>query len=122
MVAVTADLVRNSNNYDIGAISDTDLEYLIDECIRWVNLMAGQSMSTMTGVAGAKTVTLTDNQYAVLGMLIPLRVKARLERGAGGGVGSLSMGAVTSDPETGQLKPMVRMALQMLRGRSFERV
>ena len=122
MVTVTAQQVMYETNYSEEQIRKEDLESLIDNCIRWINLMAGQSMSLMAGVAGAKTTTVTDNQYAVLIFLVSLVVKANLNRGSTAAVGGLSVGVAATDPQTGQMKPMYKAALQMLRGRGFDRV
>lgn len=122
MVAITAQQILDENNYDEAQISKTNLEYLIDNCINWVNLVAGQSMSNMSGTAGSKTVTVTSNQSAVLKFLIPLIVKAYLDRGPNASVATVSVGVIAVDPQTGQFRPMYKLALQMLRRRSFERV
>lgn len=122
MVAITAQQILDENNYTESQITKTNLEYLIDNTINWVNLMAGTSIDNMTGTAESKTVTVTSNQAAVLKFLIPLVLRAYLDRGPSASVGNTSISIVAVDPQTGQLRPMYKMALQMLRGRSFERV
>ena len=122
MVDITAQGILDRNNWTESQISLTNLEYLIDDVIDWVNLMTGASISAMTGVAGSKTVTVSRNENATLKMLLPLIVRAYLDRGPSSSAGGLSVAVIATDPQTGQLRPMVRQALQMLRGRSFERV
>src|SRR4030042_140236 len=70
MVTYTALIALAENGYSITDISAANCEYIIDRAPDYVNLLASTSIADMTGVAGVKTVTLTDPQNAVIGLLV----------------------------------------------------
>ena len=83
MVDLTAETVLAQNGYTeyddttdpdnpTGDFTLTVVEYVIDDCIDTVNLLAAQSMSAMAGVAESKTVTITRAQAPAVKMLISL--------------------------------------------------
>lgn len=70
MVTYTALIALAENGYSITDISAANCEYIIDRATDYVNLLADTSIADMAGVAGVKTVTLTDDQNAVVGVLV----------------------------------------------------
>ena len=64
MVSVTASLVKDILN--ASGITDTKMEYLIDLAIGKICLHSGEDMATMSGTAGSKTVSLTNQQYGAV--------------------------------------------------------
>lgn len=56
-VSAIAQRVLDENNYTIGDITLTNLEYLIDNAIDHVNSEAGTSIADLAGSATAKTIT-----------------------------------------------------------------
>jgi len=75
MLTYTALIALAENGYTTSDITAANAEYIIDRATDYVNLMAGQSIADMAGGAGVKTVTLTDNQNAVVGMLVTLMLR-----------------------------------------------
>ena len=98
------------------------VEYMIDNAIDYVNLHAGTSIGNMTGVAGAKTVTVTSGQSAVIKPLCILMVKAYMEKGPSANVGDVNLAILLNDPRYALYHPMIREGVNRLRGRSFDRV
>jgi hypothetical protein len=81
MVDLTAETILAQNGYTeadgsadppTGDFTKTVVEYVIDDCIDTVNLLAAQTMSAMTGAAESKTVTITRAQAPAVKMLISL--------------------------------------------------
>ena len=130
MVSLTAarTLARNyyeSTDFDPDAdetTSYTNVEYLIDDLIDWVNTEAGTSISSMSGTAGEKTVTLTAAQNAVISMILPVLLrdtKYRINNSSGLGPASVSESIGGMDTSSKQL---FYKALKRLRGVSFVQV
>jgi len=76
MVTYTALIALAENGYTTTDITAANCEYIIDRAIDYVNLLAGTSIADMAGGAGVKTVTLTDNQNAVVGVLVTCMLRA----------------------------------------------
>ena len=120
MVALTAQLIKDRNN--VADIDSIDVEYLIDDAIDTINLEAGTSIGNMTGVAGAKTVTVTSNQSAVIKPLVALMLKAFSDKSPNVSIGTLTVSTMLQDPQYALFKMLWVRGLNRLRGRSFERV
>jgi len=74
------------------SVEITTLEIMIDGCVDTVNLDAGLSIAYMTGVAGAKTITVTGGQAAAIKPLMAMRLASRAT--AGGSSSSYNIGPV----------------------------
>ena len=101
--------------------SFTAVEYIIDDVIDFVNSEAGTSIAALTGVAGAKTGTVTGPQNAAVKLVLGVTLKeARYKISTNATMGPLgaseSVGA--QDPI---FRKMLHNALNRLRGRSFQR-
>lgn len=69
-----------STDFDTAATADettslTNAEYIIDDVIDYINLIAGTSISNLSGTAGTKTTTVTNDQNAAIKLLLPLMLK-----------------------------------------------
>lgn len=130
MVSLTAARLLSRNFYsstDFDPDSDetqsyTNVEYLIDDLIDWINTECGVSISSMSGTAGSKTVTLTAAQNAVASMILPILLrdtKYRITESSGLGPVSVSESVGGMDSATKQL---FYKALKRIRGHSFVEV
>ena len=79
MVDLTAATILNQNGYtqydpveEEGDFTYTVVENIIDDCIDTVNSLAGSSIGAMTGVAEAKTVTITRSQAPAVKFLVSM--------------------------------------------------
>jgi hypothetical protein len=70
MPSVTALIALAENGYTITDITAINVEYIIDNAIDYVNLLAETSIAALSGTAGTKTVTVTREQNAPLRILI----------------------------------------------------
>ena len=100
-------------------VSYTNAEYIIDDCIDFVNSEAGVSMTALAGVAGTKTTTITGSQNAALKLVLGVTLKeAKYKLSTNATLGPLgaseSVGA--QDPI---FRKMLYNALNRLRSRSF---
>lgn len=122
MPAITAAQIKAENDWDGDDISDTNLEYLIDNAINHINLLAGLSMSNLSGAAGSKTVTLTSSQEPYVKMLSALLVRAYIDKGPDTNVAAVSATTISTDPHYKLFMRLINQGIQYLRGRDFERV
>ena len=127
MVSLTAARALASNFYKSTdfdpsgneTTSYTNVEYIIDDCIDWINSEADASISSMAGAAGSKSTTLTAAQNAVMSMILPIilrETKYRINSSTGLGPASISESIGSLDNTT---KKMFYKALDRLRTRSF---
>lgn len=72
MVTVTAAIVLAENGYTTDDFSAVNIEYMMDNVIDTINLMAGTSIAALTGTAGSKTATLTRAENPVFQMLMSM--------------------------------------------------
>lgn len=123
MVSITAQQILDENNYSQSDTkTKTNVEYLIDNTINYINLLAGTSISNMTGTAPNKTVTVSSNQSAVIKPLVTLMLKAYFDRGPNVAVANVSVATMLQDPQYALFKFLLNRGIERLRGRSFERV
>jgi len=120
MVTITAAQMHSETDYDTDDISVTNLEYLIDNAIDYVNLHAGQSIADMAG-GPPKSVTVSENQATVLKPLIVLMMRAYVDKGPNVGTGGLSVSTVISDPQFKLQIMLWKSSLKRLCGSSFQR-
>jgi hypothetical protein len=130
---LTAETVLKRFNYEstafdpdsdtpIQATSYANVEYIIDDVIDYINLEAGTSISNLAGVAGEKTVTVTNAQNAVIKMLLSLMLRdAKYKISSSGGLGPANT-AETVSQQPLAVQKMFEKALDRLRGRNFVRV
>lgn len=121
MVAVTdiGSQLKTENNYTSPA--DETVEYLIDNAIDIVNLMAGTGIADLSGAAGSKSLNGSEGEVALVKLLSGLMLRAYWEKGPAA-IGDVSVTTVTTDPHYKVFMGMFNRALPYLRGRSFERV
>jgi len=122
MATVTAQRILDENGWSAtDDISLTNLEYLIDNAINYINLMAGTSISNLSGTAGSKTVTVTSAQDPIIKSAVALCVRAYVEKGPGVGIASVSLQQIISDPHYKIHTMFMKQGIMRLRGRSFTR-
>jgi hypothetical protein len=76
MVTYTALIALGENGLTISDFTAVNTEYIIDRAIDYVNMRAQINIPALVGVAGVKTVTLTRNQSAVIGLLVTCMLRA----------------------------------------------
>lgn len=142
MVTVSATLALGENGYTVDTdISAINTEYNIDKCIVYLNTDAGTSVAKLSGEAGSKTTTCTDDEYAALSMLIELILRERMKtagtsndassestsRSAGALSASdskstsVSLAAAINNPNNSPIKMMYDRAVLRLLGVGFKR-
>ena len=122
MATITAQLILDENNYTDDDITLTNLEYLIDNAINYVNLQTGLSISNLSGTAESKTVTVTSNESTVIKSLAVLMIRAYKDRGPQVGIQGLSVSTVIADPQYSLFMKVVDDGIKRLCGQSFDRV
>lgn len=122
MATITAQQVLDENGWDTDDISLETLEYLIDNAINYVNLETGLSITNLAGVAASKSTTVTNDQDVVVKMVAGILVRAFKDKGPNVGISALNMSMISTDPHYRIFMQFIRMGLQRLRGRSFDRV
>lgn len=119
MPAITAAQILDETSYTESDISATNLEYLIDNAIDYVNLEAGTSISSLSGSPGS--VTVTNAQSVAVKALAKLMLRAYVDHGPYANVAAVGVSFVANDPQLKLEWKLINRALQRLRGRSFER-
>jgi len=122
MVAITAQQILDETGWaatDFG--SKTNLEYLIDKAINYINGETGLSISNMTGAAGSKTVTVTSAQAPIIKAWTELLGRAYINKGPSASLSAISVTEVVSDPHYRIMVMMANQGINRLRGRSFQR-
>ena len=89
--AITFQDILDMENWTIYDIPAVTMEKIIDRAIRWISLKSGVTITTMTGTAGAKTVTLTAYERPVVEALAALYSIAFITGGSAVGV-NIKMG------------------------------
>ena len=133
MVSVTAATVLARNHYGSTdfdpatssrneTTSYTNVEYIIDDAIDFVNAEAGTSMSTMAdtvGSAGSKSITITGAQNAALKLILSVMLKETKYKISTSG----SLGPASASESVGSqdqiFRKMFWTSINRLRGRSF---
>jgi hypothetical protein len=62
MVDVSATIILAENGYTTTDFTAENTEYMIDDVIDTVNLLAGTTITALTGTAGTKTTTVTRHE------------------------------------------------------------
>jgi len=122
MPTITATQIKNENNWTDEDITDTNLEYLIDNIINYVNLIAGTSISNLSGTAGTKSVTVTSSQDFVIKSGVALAMRSYLDKGPNVAMSGISISEIVTDPHYRFLSKMFNNGINMLRSRSIARV
>jgi len=104
MVSVTATLVKAILN--ASGITDTKMEYLIDLAIGEISLHSGEDLPTMSGTAGSKTVSLTNQQYGAV-----MEALRAIYYSFYKGVETTGVGGMTVSTPDLQSNPMVQAAI-----------
>ena len=118
---ISAQQILDENGWTESDISKTNLEYLIDNAINYINLQTGLSISNLSGSAGSKTVSVTKQQAVIIKALTALLVRAYLEKGPDASVAGLNVQALTSDPHFQVFLKFIDDGISRLRGRYFKR-
>lgn len=103
--------ILDENGYvltDIPNLTLTILEYKIDDAIVWVNLTAGVSISALSGSAGSKSLTATDEQNLIIKWLTNAMIRAYLEKGAQNSIAGLNVSIVVNDSDSSTTKMMLK--------------
>jgi hypothetical protein len=134
LVEITAAKVLARFNYDSTdfdpdsdeTTSLTNVEYIIDDVIDFINSEAGISISKLeddlVNPAGSKTVTVTGSQNATIKLALSLMLrdaKYKIQGGSSLGPAGVSESVYNQDPT---FKKMLWQSLDRLRGQSFDRV
>jgi len=99
--------------------SYTNVEYIIDDVIDFINSEAGTSISNLAGVAGAKTVTVTGAQNAAIKLVLSVVLKeTKYKISTSSGLGSASISESVGSQDT-IFRTMFWSSINRLRGRSF---
>ena len=115
-----AQQILDENNYTEADISKTNLEYLIDNAIDYINLVAGTSIADLSGTAGSKSLTATENEIVAIKLLTVLLLRAYKDRGPNASVAGLNVSAVINDPQYTLFKELFDLAVARLRGKYFK--
>jgi len=121
MATITAQQILNETGWVTTDISKTNLEYLIDKAINYINGETGLSISNMSGEAESKTVTVTSAQAPVVKAWTELLVRAYINKGPSASLSAMSVTEAVSDPHYKIMVKMANQGINRLRGRSFER-
>ena len=147
MTTLTATEILAENGYTTDDFTAAVTEGIINNAKDYINLMADQSITDMTGTEGSKTLTLTSNQSVCLRILLACMLReakktALTNSSATGnssgtsssvGVGpislsesssistSISAAASINSPSNTIYREMLNNALERLRGRVFVR-
>ena len=101
--------------------SDTNLEYLIDNVIDEVNLMAGTSIADLAGAAPNKSITASEGELVAVKAGVNLALRAYHDKGPNTAIATLNVTEITTDPHYKIMTRIWNRAINYLRGRSFER-
>ena len=123
MVTVTniATQILNENNYTTSDITATNLEYLIDNAIDYVNMETSTSIADLSGSAGTKSIIGTESEIVTVKCATVLMLRAYKDRGPNTALGNLAVSSLISDPQYSFFTEMLKNSLNRLRGRSIER-
>ena len=112
----------NSTDFDPDGnetTSYTNVEYIIDDVIDFINSEAGTSISNLAGVAGSKTVAVTGAQNAAIKLVLSVvlkETKYKLSTSSNLGPASISESVGSQDAI---FRKMFWSSINRLRGRSF---
>lgn len=101
--------------------SDTNLEYLIDNVIDEVNLLAGTSIADLSGTAGSKSITASEGELVAVKAGVNLALRAYHDKGPNTAIASLNVTEITSDPHYKIMTRIWNRSIAYLQGRTFER-
>ena len=119
---LTAQNILDWNGYTTDQCSVIITENLIDLSITDMNSDTGLSVSKMTGVAGAKTVSLTDPQLKAVMAGTVLQINSKLYHGKSGSLGAASASLMQEDPQNRLYYRKYKQAIRTLTGKSFDAV
>ena len=117
MVTITAAQMQAETGYS--DMNPTNVEYLIDNAIDYVNTECGTSISNLSG--SPSSVTVTAGQSAALKPLIVLLMRAKKDKGPNVGLPGVSVSTLIADPQYSLQMQLWQSSLNRLRGQSFDR-
>jgi outer membrane PBP1 activator LpoA protein len=115
MTVITGLLIQSEFN---STVAITSLEVIIDSAIDSVNTDAGTSIGYMTGIAGAKTITVTGMQAAAIKPMIAMKLTSRATSGAASssfGLHGISTSSSSSSSAGGTDSDQYTRAIQKLK-------
>jgi hypothetical protein len=116
MTVITGALIQSEFGTSVAA---TALEVIIDSAIDSVNSDAGVTIGYMTGVAGAKTITVTGNEAAAIKPMVAMKLASRVTIGASSSsasMGGISMSQSASSGAGDINADQYRRAISILKG------
>lgn len=123
MVNYTAANLQTINNYT--DMSNETIELFMDGMISHINSLTGASIAhfrdDIVNAAGSKVVSITDAQESAFLSGAALMLRAYNDKGPTTSVGALNVTQITTDPHYKVWNRMLSQAVNVLRGRSFER-
>lgn len=114
-IANIATRILAETSYTVGYISLTNLEYLIDNAIDYINMEAGISIADLAGTAESKSLTGTDAQIFAVKALSELMLRGYKDKGPNIGIGGLNITSTTSDPHYTLETKLVNDAIKRLK-------
>lgn len=114
-IASIAQRILDENAYTLADISLTNLEYLIDNAIDYINMQAGITIVDLSGSAETKSLTATEPQIFAVKSLGVLMLRAYKDKGPQVGIGSLNVSFITSDPQYSLFMQFVEKAIDRLK-------
>jgi len=106
-----------SDIHATAATAITRVEYMVDNSIDYINLMAGTTISHVS----SNDLTADYDEIMVVKILSTLMIRAYLDRGPNASAGILNAAAVIADPQYQLFTKIVNRGINRLRGRSFVR-
>jgi len=112
-IANIAQRVLDENNYSNPSL--TQVEYLIDNAIDYINAQAGISIADLSGDVESKSLTGTDSQIFVVKTLSALLLRSYHDKGPNVGIQAQSVVAITSDPQYVLFMKLIDSAIERLK-------
>ena len=119
-ISNVADRILTENNYVVGDFGSlTNVEYLIDNAVDYINLEAGVSIANLSGTEETKSLTATAQEIVVVKLVSGLLLRAFKDKGPAVTVQGLSVSMILTDPHYQVFTKLMNSAINRLRGRSF---
>ena len=121
-VSNIATQILNENNYTTADISLTNLEYLIQNAIDYVNMEAGTNIADLSAdVAGSKSITGTKSEIFTVKTLTVLLIRVYKDRGPTPTLQGLTVANIITDPQYSLFKELTDKMIARLCGMDFKK-
>jgi len=117
LISNIAQRLLDENNITTDDITVVKFEYLIDNAVDHINLVAGTSIANIS----SNDLTATASEFAAIKTLSGLLLRAYMDKGPQTAIGGMGVTEITSDPHYRVFMKLFNQSLQYLRGRSFTR-